>query len=107
MDKKETIRKYLETAKLMQLATISQSGPWVCTVNYCFDSDLNLYWMSLRQTRHSVELVENAKTAIAVVIDPNKKIGIQAEGEAFEVKGEDLGKFTTCTVIGMVKNLSV
>jgi uncharacterized protein YhbP (UPF0306 family) len=90
MELKELIKNYLKSAKLMQLATVSGEKPWVCTVNYCFDRELNFYWMSLRKTRHSSELSQNPKVSIAVVVDPNKKIGIQAEGEAFEVKGEEL-----------------
>ncbi len=92
MDVKKLISEYLNEAKVMQLATVNNGRPWVCTVNYVFDENWNLYWLSLRSRRHSQELTHHREVAGAIVKDPSIKRGLQFEGMAFEVKGEELTK---------------
>jgi uncharacterized protein YhbP (UPF0306 family) len=91
-DLRRLIENYLKNAKIMQLSTVNEGSPWICTVNYVVDSDLNLYWMSMRRTRHSEELEADSRTAVAIVIDPVKKVGIQMQGNASEVGGDELIK---------------
>ncbi len=74
----------------MQLATVRDGKPWVCTVNYAIDDKNNLFWLSLRTRRHSRELQNNPVTAAAIVKDPAVKRGLQLEGRAGVVSEVDL-----------------
>jgi len=88
----EFIAKYLPNGKVLQLATISGNGPWICTVNYVNDKDGNIYWISMKNRRHSIEVEGNSQSAIAIVLDPDKKVGLQLTGVSSQVKDEDLEK---------------
>ncbi len=80
---KELIKQYLQEKKVMQLATSENGNSWVCSVYFVNDSDLNLYWLSLPDRRHSKEIKQNPKVAITVVIKENLPvIGLQSEGTA-------------------------
>jgi uncharacterized protein YhbP (UPF0306 family) len=81
MEVKDLIKKYLKQSRMMQIATLSGDQPWICTVYYIEDDDLNLYWLSYPTRRHSKEIEEHNKVAIAVAVKFDKPIiGIQAEG---------------------------
>lgn len=83
MDPLELIRQYLPKGRMMQIATVSGDQPWICTVYFVEDDDLNLYWLSLPTRRHSQEIAAHSKVAVAVPIKFDKPVtGIQAEGFA-------------------------
>jgi uncharacterized protein YhbP (UPF0306 family) len=82
MTTEQLIRVYLQSNKVMQLATDNDGQPWLSTVNYAVDEKLNLYWMSLRNTRHSQELRNNQRAAAAILEDPNIKRCLHIEGDA-------------------------
>ena len=76
---------------MMQVATVHRRQPWVCTVYYVEDDELNLYWLSLPERRHSQEIAKHNKVAVAVPIKFDKPVvGLQAEGVAEEVKSHKL-----------------
>lgn len=74
----------------MQLATVRDGKPWICTVYFVADEDFNLYWMSARERQHSLEIVDDSKVAITVVRDIERKQALQIVGKAYEVLGDDL-----------------
>lgn len=39
MDASEYIKKYLNESKFMQLATVVDNKPWVCTLHFVADED--------------------------------------------------------------------
>jgi len=85
MNLKSLIKKYLQEAKLMQLATSVDNQPWVCSVWFAADEDLNIYWLSSTTRRHSKEVLKNNKVAGAIVLpqtpnDPPR--GLQFQGIA-------------------------
>lgn len=89
MDIKKLIRKYLETGRMMQVATAVDNQPWCCTVYFVADEKFNLYWISTPDRRHSKEIENNTKVAAAIAIKhvPGKDvIGLQVEGDAELVK---------------------
>lgn len=82
---KKLIEEYLKKAKLMQLATSVDNQPWVCSVWFAADNDLNIYWFSSTTRRHSNEVVKNQKVAAAIALpqtpeDPPR--GLQFQGTA-------------------------
>ena len=92
---KEIIKDYLKEAKLMQVATARKNKPWVATVWYVHDEDMNLYFISRRKRRHSLEIKANPNVAGAIVKphykgSGEKVIGLQFEGLAKEATGEQL-----------------
>lgn len=69
----------------MQLSTAVDNQPWVCNVWFSADKDLNIYWFSATNRRHSKEVVKNNKVAAAIVLphtpkDPPR--GLQLQGVA-------------------------
>ena len=90
MNKKAELEKYLKAHRLLTLATVSDK-PWICTVYYVLDEQLNFYFLSDRDSRHVREILKNNQVAISVAdsdqgfLDP--KVGIQLEGIASEITG--------------------
>ncbi len=83
------IKKYLDEAKMMQLATANNNAPWICNVWFAADKDLAMYWISSSTRRHSQELNDNPLIAAAVCVvqhpDESNRGGLQIEGRASEV----------------------
>ncbi len=84
---KKLIRQYVSgSARTMQLATLSDDQPWVSTVYFVADDELNLYWLSWPSRRHSKEIAAHDKVAAAIVIKFDQPIiGLQIEGKAEKV----------------------
>lgn len=77
------VKDYLSQVKLMQLATSVDDQPWVCSVWFAVDDDLNIYWFSSITRRHSQEVMKNKKVGGAIVLsqtpdDPPR--GLQFQG---------------------------
>ncbi len=88
----QTIRQYLPQIVHISLATCAGGRPWVCEVHFAFDDDLNLYWQSLPDRRHSVEIDENANVAGNIVTQHalNQKVrGVYFEGRAEKLESVD------------------
>ena len=81
---RKLITDYLEEAKFMQIATVSGEQPWSCTVYFICDKNLDLYWISKPDARHSKEIHKNNKIAasIPVKFSDLTVVGIQVEGDA-------------------------
>ncbi len=85
------ITEYLQQAKLMQLATVSNGNPWVCSVWYGFDDDLNIYFFSATNRRHSLEISNDNRVAGAMALPQtpqDQPRGLQFEGKAKRLTDE-------------------
>ncbi len=96
MKLKKLIKDYLKEAKMMQLATSFNNQPWVCNVWFATDENLNIYWFSSTQRRHSKEVMNNQKVAAAIVLpltpaDPPRGLQLQGVAEVL-TKQEDIDK---------------
>lgn len=92
MDTEKTIRQYLQSAKMMQLATVADDQPWCCSLFYAPDEELNIYWISLPDTRHSQAILSNNRVAatVAIAFTPGKPVvGVSIEGVAQIVDDPD------------------
>ncbi|MEI8187399.1 MAG: pyridoxamine 5'-phosphate oxidase family protein [Candidatus Saccharibacteria bacterium] len=89
MDIKKLVQEYLDDNKHMQLATVKDGQPWLCTVYFTSDEAFNLYWTSGRSRQHSLEILSNPKAAVTVVRDTERKQALQITGEAHEVADDD------------------
>lgn len=95
-DLNQLIREYLQEAKIMQIATKINEQPWVCSVWYASDDQMNIYWMSATNRRHSKELEKNPKVGatISLQIPSNESPrGVQLQGIAQKLtKNDDIQK---------------
>ena len=85
MNLKKLIEHYLKEARLMQLSTSVDDQPWVCSVWFAADEDLNIYWFSSTTRRHSKEVMQNNKVAAAIVLSQapqDSARGLQLQGTA-------------------------
>lgn len=69
----------------MQLATSVNNQPWICSVWFGVDENMNIYWLSSTTRRHSKEVLKNNKVAGAITLpqtpnDPPR--GLQFQGVA-------------------------
>lgn len=87
---RDLLNRYLSEKNDMQLATVANGQPWICTVYFVHDDSFNLYWMSARERQHSVEITNDSKVAITVVQDTERKQALQITGNAHEVSDNDL-----------------
>ncbi len=53
MNIEKTIREDIENVIHMSLATCRDIKPWICEVHFSFDNDLNFYFLSKPERRHS------------------------------------------------------
>jgi len=97
MDKKErsTVRndiaKFVKKNGIMTLATQSKDGPWVCTVYYGVDQDLNLYIVTDPDSIHGLAFAKDNRVAFNI-FDSHQKInkpkkGVQGRGTITQVHG--------------------
>lgn len=83
----ELIREYLKTNNVIQLATCIDNQPWLCNVHFYADDDLNIYWRSTTERRHSKEIAQNPNVAAVIKVHENTPeedyiIGMTVEGTA-------------------------
>lgn len=83
MDIEKAIRAYIPEVIHLSLATTKDNKPWVCELRYSFDSDLNFYFRSKVDARHSREASENPFVAGDIVVQhsaTDKLRGVYFEG---------------------------
>jgi uncharacterized protein YhbP (UPF0306 family) len=93
MDVEKIVREYLTKTVHMSLATVKENKPWVCEVHFAYDDELNLYWRSSPDRRHSKELENNPNVAGNIVATFDLETGcggaIYFEGTARRLESED------------------
>ena len=64
MKKEERVKllKYLKTQTLTSLATFGKE-PWICSVYFVVDDDLNFYFVSSPDSQHSKDIEKNKSVA--------------------------------------------
>lgn len=90
MELRNTISTWLSEGKLMQLSTSVNDQPWICTVGFVSDKDLNIYWFSKTSRRHSIEVMQNNKVAAAIVHDTRTRQALQLTGTASPLPTEEV-----------------
>lgn len=90
MDLKARTLEVLKNSHLMSLCTQDEVGIWVADVIFIFDEQLNLYWMSDPNCRHSQAVLKNPDVAGTVTASTKSKepnFGIQFAGTAERIEG--------------------
>jgi uncharacterized protein YhbP (UPF0306 family) len=97
---KKLVLEILKSGHLISIASSDTGGLWVCDVIYTYDEDLNLYWISRAESRHSKAYVANPQAAgsITTVEKPEGKgKGIQIEGTVAllaQIPEDSLARYT-------------
>ncbi len=88
-DIKKRIKEVLEKGYVMSLSTRDKNGVWCSDVIYIFDSDLNIYWFSDPEARHSKAIHKNKQVAGTITVSRlgENDLGIQFSGYAERLKG--------------------
>jgi len=90
MDIKAKILEVLSKGYLMSLGTIDEGGVWVADVIYIYDEDLNIYWMSDPDSRHSKAIEKNNQAATSITVTNQGKapnLGVQLSGKTEKIEG--------------------
>ena len=93
-DLKKLAQSILDQGYLMSLGTLDDGGVWVSDVIYVHDDNFNIYWMSDPEVRHSEAILKNNKVAATITISNTlgeKNVGLQIEGRAEKIEGNDFG----------------
>ncbi len=89
-----SISEILNGNILSAMATVKDSGGWISTAYYCFNSSLDFYILTEPTTQHSLNLAKNKSVALGIYDshqewDLDKK-GLQIFGECERVEGMKL-----------------
>ncbi len=87
-ESRQRLLDFLENNKVGVLATCSNAGiPHAATVYVTFDKDLNIYFVTRRETRKSRNLHSKYQAALALY-DASSQTTLQAEGTVIEVSDQ-------------------
>ncbi len=90
VDIRKKVLEVLNNTHLMSLGTYDDKGIWVADVIFVYDDDLNIYWLSAPDCRHSKAIIKNAKAAGTITSSVKSKepnFGIQFDGKAERLSG--------------------
>ncbi len=85
MNVEKIIREYLSQVIHLSLGTCKDNQPWVSEVHFAYDNDLNLYFRSTINRRHSIEIASNPNVAGNIITQHQineKPRGVYFEGIA-------------------------
>ena len=89
------VAELLEENRLLSMATVSPDGtPWAHNVYFCYDAELNFYFLTRPGSRHAANLANSAGQVAATVADstqdgvPGTRRGLQFRGECRRARGE-------------------
>lgn len=91
---KEQVKNFLAQHNQMVIATYGDH-PWIATVYYSFDDDLNLYFLSSPTTLHARHIAENKNIAVAISKEQkitSRKQGLQLYGYVHQITKAELIK---------------
>lgn len=83
---KGEVQKFLNSGHVLSLATLDHNDPWICTVFYGTDSDMNLYILTSPDTVHGKGIKQSPSVSVNIY-DSSQEItkslvGLQAKGKA-------------------------
>lgn len=86
---KQLISSVLDRGYLTTLAIMDEGGVWACDVIYIYDDDLNIYWMSDPDARHSQAIMKRNQIAGTITVSGQgeNNLGIQFSGTAERIEG--------------------
>jgi uncharacterized protein YhbP (UPF0306 family) len=92
MDVEQIVRENITKTIHMSLATCVGNKPWVCELHFAYDDNLNLYFRSKENRRHSQEIALNSQVAGNIVKQhalEDEVVGLYFEGVAEVLQNVD------------------
>jgi uncharacterized protein YhbP (UPF0306 family) len=93
-DLKTLIYEYLKTQRLMQVATYGEH-PWIANIFYVHDEDLNLYFVSKKTEKHSIDIAKNPNVSVAIA-DSHQLLHLPLKG---------IQLYGTCESVNIINKL--
>lgn len=81
----DIVRGVIDENTYLTLATTDGDRPWCAPLQYVADEDLNLYFVSLPESRHMSQIEVNPSIAVAIFDSqqpPFTSLGVQIDGTA-------------------------
>lgn len=91
-DLKASVKEALDRTKIMALSTIGSDGSWTCPVHYHYNDELELFFMSLPDTKHVENIYVDPRVSVAIFTPPGpdgEKLGLQIKGKATDLDSDD------------------
>lgn len=81
-------KEFIKPRYQMVIATFGEH-PWIASLHYSYDEDLNIYFLSNPETLHCKQIAENPQVALTIADSPqepsSKKKGVQLYGFAEQI----------------------
>jgi uncharacterized protein YhbP (UPF0306 family) len=88
----DSIEDILAQTKLLSMATVRDSEPWINTASFAYDDDLKLYIITYPKATHSQNILINNKVAVTIFNSQQEgklKQGLQLVGTCKQLIGND------------------
>lgn len=94
----DLVREIISTCRYLSLSTTDGNEPWIATIEYLHDDQLNFYFLSTDDSRHVQHIDKNPMVALAIFettqpeYSPEISVtlrGIQVSGSASRCPPED------------------
>ena len=75
----------------MALSTIGTDGPWTAPVQYRYNEKLDLFFLSMPDTKHVRHILSDPRVSVAIYGypgPPGGNLGLQISGKAEHLAGE-------------------
>jgi general stress protein 26 len=97
VDWNQKIKEALERTNIMALSTIGNDGSWTCPVHYTHGSKLELYFQSLKDTKHVANILNDPRVSVAIyhpdALPDGSHLGLQLKGTTKLVSEEKWLRF--------------
>jgi general stress protein 26 len=95
-DLNKRVKEALGRTEIMALSTIGVDGSWTCPVQYSFDEKLNLFFLSMPDTKHVKNILHDPRVSVAIYKDvslpDNGNLGLQIKGKAEDITEDKSSK---------------
>ena len=86
------VREVIAENQYMTIATSDEQRPWCAPVQFCCDTDLNFYFLSLPTSRHAQHMTKNPAVGLAIFDSqqpPFTGRGVQVDGVASHYSNDE------------------
>jgi general stress protein 26 len=84
-DLNRRVKEALERTEIMALSTIGSDGPWTAPVQFRYNERLELFFLSMPDTRHVRNILSDPRVSVAIYHHPGPpggNLGLQISGTA-------------------------
>lgn len=85
------VREALERTEIMALSTLGPDGPWTSPVQFRFNKQLELFFLSMLEAKHVQNIFGDARVSVGIYSHPGPpggNLGLQIKGRAEHQKSE-------------------